>query len=330
MKVSIIITAYGRKNFVEEALNSAIEQFHENIETEIIFVKNFNDARIDGICKSNGIITIDREGSIGEYLSNACARATGDVIMFLEDDDVFTDGKIKKIIDLFASNKNVLFIHNGYCTIDDFSRKIQYKRLLDKHHSAGNFNLIYNYRSRKLLDFISSSNADFNLSSMSMRKDLITPDFLAFLSSIKSNPDAILLYYSLSTGGDVLATSEVLTKYRVHNQGISQSKNFSVKAGEVKKELDALQKLKIFLMEQGPLTQAILQIIDLTIAEFTLMYGLFEKTLSRSEILNLVLKLVIFDRRIYNVLRTRLIIFGILNAISANCAERLYGFLRIN
>jgi glycosyltransferase involved in cell wall biosynthesis len=330
MKVSIIITAYGRKNFLEEALESAVKQSGGNIETEIILVKNFRDPRIDSICESSGVRVIEREGTIGEYLSEATVRATGEIIMFLEDDDVFASDKARKIVDLFSCNGDVLLIHNNYFAIDESSRKIEYKRLLDKHHSPEDFNLIFDYKSEKLSDFISSSNADFNLSCMCIRKEAITPDFLSFLYTIRSNPDAVLLYYSLSMGGKVLATGDVLTKYRVHEQGISQSKNFGIKADEVQKELDALLKLKTFLSERRSSPQSVLKLMDLVIAEFTLMLGLFQRNLSRLKMLRMVLKLVIFDMRVHNTMRSRLIVFGILNAISADFAARLYGFLRAN
>ena len=326
MKVSIIITAYSRKNFLEEALESAVKQSGGNIETEIILVKNFRDPRIDSICESSGVRVIEREGTIGEYLSDASARATGEIIMFLEDDDVFASDKARKIVELFLCNGDVVLIHNNYFAIDESSRKIEYKRLLDKHHFPGDFNLIFDYKSEKLSNFISSTNADFNLSCMCVKKEAITPNFLSFLSTIRSNPDAVLLYYSLSIGGKVLATGDVLTKYRVHEQGISQAKNLGMKADEVQKELDALLKLKTFLSERGPAPHSVLQIIDLVIAEFTLMLGLFQRNLSRLKMLRMVLKLVTFDMSVHNTMRTRLIVFGILNAISADFAARLYGW----
>ncbi len=328
MKVSIIITAYGRKDFLEEALDSALKQSDNSIETEIILIKNFRDSKIDSICQSSGVRLVEREGTIGEYLSYASAMATGEIIMFLEDDDVFVSNKVRKIVDLFSCNRDVLLVHNGYCAIDESSRKIEYKRLLDKHHYPDDFHLIFDYKSKKLSDFISSSNADFNLSCMCVRREAMTPDFLSFLSTILSNPDAVLLYYSLSLGGKVLANGDVLTKYRVHKEGISQSKDFGVKGDEVQKELDALLKLKTFLSERRPAPQSVSKLIDLTIAEFTLMLGLFQRNISRLKILRMVLKLVIFDMRVHNTLRTRLIVFGVLNAISSGFAERLYGFLR--
>lgn len=330
MKVSIIITAYNRKDFLEEALSSALKQSDNNIETEIILFKNFRDSKIDSICESSGIRLVEREGSIGEYLSEASAMSTGEIIMFLEDDDVFVETKVRKIVDLFSYNKEVLFIHNNYCTIDESSRKIDYIRLLDKHHSTRNFNLIFDYKSKKLYDFISSSNAEFNLSCMCVRKEAMTSEFLSFLSTILSNPDAVLLYYSLSLGRKVLATGEVLTKYRVHKEGISQSEDLFTKGNEVQKELDALLKLKTFLSEQRSAPQSVLKLMDLVIAEFTLMLGLFQKNLSKFKILHMVLQLVTFDMRVHNPLKIRLIIFGVINVISSGFAERLYGFLRSN
>ncbi len=54
--ISVIITAYNRKEFILEALQSAVNQTLKRDKYEIICIKNFKDAKIDRYIKDNGII----------------------------------------------------------------------------------------------------------------------------------------------------------------------------------------------------------------------------------------------------------------------------------
>ncbi|EQD28177.1 cell wall biosynthesis glycosyltransferase, partial [mine drainage metagenome] len=45
--ISVIITAYQRKNYLLDALNSAVNQTLDRKYYEIIVVKNFSDSEID-------------------------------------------------------------------------------------------------------------------------------------------------------------------------------------------------------------------------------------------------------------------------------------------
>ena len=109
--LSVIVTAYNRKEFLLEALQSAVNQTLKRDKYEIICIKNFKDAKIDKYIKDNGIISIlEKEKPVGEYLYIATKKAKGKVLVFLDDDDLFSKDKLKRVHFAFSTYK-VGFYH---------------------------------------------------------------------------------------------------------------------------------------------------------------------------------------------------------------------------
>ncbi len=73
--ISVIVTAYNRKEFLKEALASAVNQDLNRDFYEIICIKNFKDANIDSYIKENNIINIVEDNrKIGEYIYQLIGR----------------------------------------------------------------------------------------------------------------------------------------------------------------------------------------------------------------------------------------------------------------
>ena len=85
--ISVIITAYNRREFLLNAIKSVLSQTLDKKYYEIIVIKNFQDDIIDNFISENnikGIISTDN--SLGGKLIEALNVATGEIISFLEDD----------------------------------------------------------------------------------------------------------------------------------------------------------------------------------------------------------------------------------------------------
>ncbi|MCW1293277.1 MAG: glycosyltransferase [Candidatus Parvarchaeota archaeon] len=65
--ISVIVTAYNRKEFLLNALKSAVNQTLDRKFYEIIVVKNFNDNEIDNYIQQNNIKEINMDGTVGEF-----------------------------------------------------------------------------------------------------------------------------------------------------------------------------------------------------------------------------------------------------------------------
>lgn len=111
--VSVIIPAYNHEMYIEEALQSVINQTYKNIEVIIIndgstdstaeilekFIKNNQDKNIQFVDKQN-------EG-VCKTLNMGLAMATGDYVAFLASDDLWLPDKISMQLEFMEKNKNV-------------------------------------------------------------------------------------------------------------------------------------------------------------------------------------------------------------------------------
>ncbi|AAT42912.1 glycosyltransferase [Picrophilus oshimae] len=87
--ISVIVTAYNRSEYLLDAVKSALNQTLSKEKYEIIVIKNYNDDNIDEFLNKNNIKNIIMDGTIGEYLYKGINESKGDIISFLDDDDLF-------------------------------------------------------------------------------------------------------------------------------------------------------------------------------------------------------------------------------------------------
>ena len=214
--ISVIITAYNRKEFLLDAFNSALNQTLSRDKYEIIVTKNFTDNKINNYIKKNGgkLVFFDKPG-IGPRIADALKYAKGEVICFLEDDDLFTKEKLKYIYNAFLENKNLVYINNARIYIDD---KGNYLNKGPSKFEKRKKDIIINDFNKKpvaLLRIQQYANPWSNQSSISIRK-VILKRFKNTLSSVDFAPDLFCYFISLLSG-DLLISNHALTKYRVHN-----------------------------------------------------------------------------------------------------------------
>ncbi|MDW5549186.1 glycosyltransferase family 2 protein [Methanosarcina sp.] len=122
LKVSVITVCYNAEKFIEQAINSVLKQRYENIEYIII----------DGASTDNTVSIINKykskvsfflsESDNGMYdaMNKGITAATGDILYFLNSDDVFYDEYvITKIVNLFHKNKDIELIYGSIFVIRD-------------------------------------------------------------------------------------------------------------------------------------------------------------------------------------------------------------------
>jgi len=145
--VSVIIPAYNHEMYIEEALQSVINQTYKNIEfividdgstdrtAEIIekFIKNNQDENIQFIRKQN-------EG-ICKTMNRGLAMATGDYVAFLASDDKWIENKLEAQIDFMENNKNIgLVCSDAYFTKFNQDTNLKwsnYKAGMDQYFKKG-------------------------------------------------------------------------------------------------------------------------------------------------------------------------------------------------
>lgn len=222
IKISVIITAYNRKNFLMDAIQSVLSQNISRNYYEVILIRNFEDPILDKICNENSIRNIVRDGSIGEYLKFGIQESTGDLISFLDDDDLFCPDKLNTILNLYGKEK-FDFLHNNYEEIDEEGnyRRPYLKKL---HFTSYDFEKItyeIEFPVSRVVNLM-RKDADFNISCMTISSGL-AKKIADMLDKVTACQDGFF-FFSAINYGIVTAVGAKLTKYRVHE---STSTNLS-------------------------------------------------------------------------------------------------------
>lgn len=109
--VSIVINNYNYGQFIDAAINSALNQTYSH--TEIIVVDDGSTDNSPEIIKSYGerIIPVLKEnGGQASAFNVGFAASRGDIICFLDSDDIFLPEKVAEVVNVFAEHQDI-----GWC-----------------------------------------------------------------------------------------------------------------------------------------------------------------------------------------------------------------------
>lgn len=115
MKISICMATYNGEPFIERQLNSILSQLREGDEV-IIVDDGSKDMTVDIIkrIREDRIILLKNKFNIGVNASfeKALKSATGDIIFLSDQDDIWFDNKVQKIVDLFNKSHADIIQHD--------------------------------------------------------------------------------------------------------------------------------------------------------------------------------------------------------------------------
>ena len=112
-KVSVLVANYNNQQYIKECINSINCQTYKDI--EIIFHDDFSsDNSIKSINQYPNIKIIKnkKRGKYGSYnqinaYNRAFKKSSGDIIFFLDSDDLFKKNKIEIVVNEFLNNKKL-------------------------------------------------------------------------------------------------------------------------------------------------------------------------------------------------------------------------------
>lgn len=108
-KVSIIIPVYNGADYLEKAIDSALNQSYTNLEVIVVNDGSNDDGKTAEIAKSYGkrIVYIEKEnGGVSSALNCGIAKMTGDYFSWLSHDDEYWKEKIERQVAILRKNKN--------------------------------------------------------------------------------------------------------------------------------------------------------------------------------------------------------------------------------
>lgn len=135
MKVSIITVVFNNEKTISDTIKSVLNQTYHDIEYIIVDGKSTDDTL--KIIKSYGskinIVISEKDYGIYDAMNKGVAIASGDVIGFINADDMLYDKHcIKKIINNFNEDIDVVYGDKTYVNRNDKSKLVRYWK-------AGNF-----------------------------------------------------------------------------------------------------------------------------------------------------------------------------------------------
>lgn len=141
-KVSVIIPVYNKEKYIEQCLNSVINQTYKDL--EIIIIDDASTDKSMEIARSIKdesikIIELNENVGAGMARNKGIEAATGDYICFIDADDYWVLDKIERQVKFMEEN-NYAFIYGGYDYFRNEKRKrakvpksLNYKQLLKNH-----------------------------------------------------------------------------------------------------------------------------------------------------------------------------------------------------
>lgn len=211
VKISVIVVAYNRKDFIVKAINSLFSQNLEPSDFEVIVVKNYCDKKIDQIISNFGYTNIySNKVDLSSKILEGINASKGEIITLLEDDDYYSPNRLATIVGIFEAAQPV-FYHNNFYFIDRTNsitgsgREFQ-SFSIDLH--IDNLTVFF----RKCIYL----RVHHNLSSMAFDRRFILP-VLKKYEGISTGVDLVLFISALSRGRVVYVDSSKLTYYRRHD-----------------------------------------------------------------------------------------------------------------
>jgi len=220
IKISVVVIAYERKEFIKEALLSVLNQTITRNQYEIICIVGFKDEMISKFLKENDITEIYCHCKIGKNISIGLNSCKGDYVVFLEDDDKFTRNKLEQVLKAFVNN-NIIYYHNNYEIIDKDSsilniNQVKIKSFYRQFNHSTLWNPPHNYHR------ITKYGGGFNLSSMAVSRTHIIK-YSSVLAKIELAADFIVFFLLLQDNLSFFFDTNKTTLYRIHENSETHS-----------------------------------------------------------------------------------------------------------
>jgi len=227
-RVSVLIPAYNQIHYLEDAINSVINQTYRNI--EIIISDNSTNDDVMNLVKSyqNKFDNIfyydnrrdDLRGHVKNF-QNCYEYATGKYVSYLLHDDLYHETRIEKMVDKFEKDSSLSMVASNRLIIDSDG-------LILEHKDAYNVDTyIEGFEVARQLLFEMDNHIGEPTTIMFVRKHLEKDDATGYFGDEQRFYTDIPLFLKLCAKGNVMFLNERLSSFRIHNeQTTSDMKTF--------------------------------------------------------------------------------------------------------
>lgn len=325
-RISVIITAYNRKEYLDKAIESVIRQDMDHSMFEVILVTNF-EFNLGHYLSDVSISSIVMDGTIGEFLYAGIKLAKFDLIAFLDDDDEWENKKLSQVLSVFRSNVNVDYYHNEVTYVNRYGKLINYYRLVENRFQdnfSGALELSASDDTYKLRAAL-KRNGDFNLSCIVVKKESIK-GFIEFLKNIEGATDSFFFWSSYISDKRLFIDPRKLTKYRVHQLNTASLNNLERKVSEIARQIRTFYLLLDYMDEN---TSSIThkdfsrKWIFMIRLEYEMIQLIFLNA-KRIDIVKKIKSLLGYGMKFQHTMKYRLLLFSLIYTISPSLSILIY------
>lgn len=237
-KFSVIINCYNGSKFLDNAIRSILAQTYKDF--EIVFYDNASTDNSVDLAKKYGdrIKCIQREVNVplGQARYEATKHCNGEWICFLDVDDEWLDIKLERQIELINFYPSAILLYGG---IEEISVNGDHLRFdVPRHNGQVKF-------SDLLLDY------DINIVTAVINNSFLIDNNLNFDNRIQASEE-YNLFMRCAVVGQVVATKQVLGKYRVYENSLT---NKAIDRWHFERSLTMGQclQLDVLLIEKYPI-----------------------------------------------------------------------------
>lgn len=239
MLISVVILAYNRRDYISDALNSVLNQTINSDCYEILVLSNFNDASLTQTINSRSepprikhILLGDQ--SMGFYILKGLEFSTGEILTFLDDDDVYEKTRLEEIAKIFKENSEVVYYRNATRLMDiegkDIESTVMNKSyigriVIDKHCRGGAYSL-------KQISKKGISELSWGASTIALRRHILER-YKEFLPMIDNGQDVWMFYLSMAERMLMYLDCRVLSRNRIHTNRLSTRFNYLIRGYQV-------------------------------------------------------------------------------------------------
>ncbi|MCL4480252.1 MAG: glycosyltransferase family 2 protein [Candidatus Thermoplasmatota archaeon] len=250
--ISVVVDGFKRKEFIIDAVKSVRKQDINENAYELIVLRAFDDIVLDKQLAQNRAKVYDvKDMSLGEAIAFSAEKSQGEVICFLDDDDMFMPSKLSKIESIFKSDPTIGYCHNSQVFCDENANPISSSNVAERKTldiSFSNRQLSLSLKQLRVKK-INPGTLYFNLSSISVRKRLLTGK-LNVIKKITGHIDDLIFFLALSAKEEVrlINISDTLTIYMVHNSMtniVHRASNFSIREFRIKQLSDYVHSSRV-------------------------------------------------------------------------------------
>lgn len=218
--ISVIMPAYNSEKFIAESIESVRAQTYTN--WELIIVDDGSIDHTENIVRiyketDNRINYIYQENQKqGKARNTGIQNSKGELIAFLDSDDLWVPEKLEKQVSFFTNHNYDLIFSDGYLMLND------------KNNILGNFNTISGfYSGTKAIKLFFKQNRIPILSVLTTRRAIEIVRGFDEHFQIQNIEDYHLWIKMLLSGFSFYGLPDNLVYYRLHNSQITISDSFS-------------------------------------------------------------------------------------------------------